>query len=259
MTSGLKVEGLTVKRGDLTICRDVDLTVPKGEITVLLGANGAGKTTLLDGIAGVLPAAAGSISLGARSIDAIPVHRRASLGLSYVEQGRSVFSRLTVVQNLAVVDRSQHTRDKAFELFPRLADKRNVRAGLLSGGEQQMLVIARALATRPTMLLVDELSLGLAPRAVRMLMDTLVKLAESGMGILLVEQFAEVALRVGTTAYVMERGQIVHAEACSTILQDHTSRISPYYLGVASCRQLEPQNKRSRRYGDPQTVPGLDE
>lgn len=239
MTSGLRLEGLTVKRGDLTICRDVDLTVPEGEITVLLGANGAGKTTLLDGISGVLPAAAGSISLGARSIDAIPVHRRASLGLSYVEQGRSVFSRLTVVQNLAVVGRSRHTLDEAFELFPRLADKRNVRAGLLSGGEQQMLIIARALATRPKMLLVDELSLGLAPRAVRMLMGTLVKLAESGMGILLVEQYAEVALRVGTTAHVMERGRIVHTERCSTLLQDRASRVSPHYLGVAPRQQPE--------------------
>lgn len=239
-TSGLRVKGLTIKRGDLTICQDVDLTVPPGEITVLIGANGAGKTTLLDGIAGVLPAAAGSISLGARSIDALPVHRRASLGLSYVEQGRSVFSRLTVVQNLAVVDRSRHTCDEAFTLFPRLADKRNVRAGLLSGGEQQMLIIARALATRPTMLLVDELSLGLAPRAVRMLMDTLEKLAESGMGILLVEQYTEVALRIGTTAYVMERGRIVHSEACSTLLHDRASRISPYYLGVAPRQQPEP-------------------
>ena len=233
MTGELRVEGLTVKRGDLTICRDVDLTVPEGEITVLLGPNGAGKTTLLDGISGVLPAAAGSISLGVRSIDAMPVHRRASLGLSYVEQGRSVFSRLTVAQNLAVVDRCQHALDEAFELFPRLADKRNVRAGLLSGGEQQMLIIARALATRPKMLLVDELSLGLAPRVVRTLMGTLVKLAKSGMGILLVEQYAEVALRVGTTAHVMERGQIVHTERCSALWRDRVSLVSPYYLGVA--------------------------
>ena len=235
-TSGLKVKGLTIKRGDLTICRDIDLTIPGGEITVLLGANGAGKTTLLDGIAGVLPAAAGSILLGAHSLAGLPVHRRASLGLSYIEQGRSVFFRLTVAQNLAVVDRSRHTRDEAFELFPRLADKRNVRAGLLSGGEQQMLIIARALATRPTMLLVDELSLGLAPRAVRMLMDTLVKLAESGIGVLLVEQYAEVALRIGTTAHVLERGRIVHSERCSTLLH---SRVSQYYLGVAPRQQPE--------------------
>lgn len=226
---GLIVEGLTLKRGDMTICRDVTLTVPKGEITVLLGANGAGKTTLLDGITGVIPAAAGSIALGGRRIDTLPRHRRATCGLSYVEQGRSVFSRLTVAQNLAVVDRSRQASEQAFKLFPRLAEKQSVRAGLLSGGEQQMLMIARALATRPKILLVDELSLGLAPQTVRMLMDNLTRLAESGIGILLVEQFVEMALRVGTTAHIMRQGRIVRTEPCATLRQDRASLVSPYF------------------------------
>ncbi|MGO1173149.1 MAG: ABC transporter ATP-binding protein, partial [Actinomycetaceae bacterium] len=169
MSGALTIEALTVPRGELTICRDVDLEVPEGEITVLLGPNGAGKTTLLDGIAGVLPAESGSVTLAGRRLDRLPVHRRASAGLAYAEQGRSVFSRLTVAQNLAVVDRSRAALTRAFDLFPRLAERRDVRAGLLSGGEQQMLILARALATRPRILMVDELSLGLAPQAVRTL------------------------------------------------------------------------------------------
>lgn len=229
---GLRVEGLTVKRGGLTICREVSLDVPEGEITVLLGANGAGKTTLLDGIAGVAAAAAGSISLAGRRIDAMPPHRRAACGLSYIEQGRSVFSRLTVAQNLAVVDRSRQTLERAFELFPQLAERRGVRAGLLSGGEQQMLIVARALATRPRVLLVDELSLGLAPRVVRTLMGVLEGLAESGTGILLVEQFAETALRAGTTAHIMQRGRIVRTERCEELLRDRRSLLSSHYLGA---------------------------
>lgn len=228
---GLRIDRLTVKRGDLTICRDLTLEVPPGEITVLLGANGAGKTTLLDGIAGVLPTAKGMITLGGGRIHSEPPHRRAARGLAYVEQGRTVFSKLTVAQNLAVVDRSRQARERAFELFPRLADKRNLRAGLLSGGEQQMLIIARALAAQPKVLLVDELSLGLAPRTVQSLMGTLSSLAASGMGILLVEQFAEMALQIGTTAHIMQRGRIIETDTCESLLRDRGSRIRDAFFG----------------------------
>lgn len=231
MTSGLRVNGLTVKRGDREICRDVDLTVPRGEISVLLGANGAGKTTLLDGISGVLPMTRGSVILGGQRVEAMPVHRRARRGLAYVEQGRTVFTKLTVAQNLAVVDGSPHALHQVFDFFPRLAKQRDVRAGLLSGGEQQMLIIARALMTRPDVLLVDELSLGLAPQVVRTLIETLVRLAESGMGILLVEQFAEMALRVGTTAYVMHRGEIVRTAPCRVLLDDRSALMPSYSFG----------------------------
>lgn len=236
MTGGLRVEGLTVRRGGLTICSEVSLEVPEGEITVLLGANGSGKTTLLDGIAGVIPAASGTVTLidGERSrrMDVLPMHRRANCGLAYVEQGRSVFARLTVAQNLAVVDGSRQALEHAFELFPRLASRRDVRAGRLSGGEQQMLLIARALATRPRVLLVDELSLGLAPSVVRALIGTLAELAGQGTGILLVEQFAETALGVGATAYLMRRGRIVQTERCDTLLRERASLLSPYLSGT---------------------------
>ncbi len=227
----LSATGLTVRRGGLTICRDIDLVVPVGEITVLLGANGAGKSTLLDGLSGVLPVAAGAIHLDGHSLTRLPPHRRAARGLAYVEQGRTVFERLTVRQNLAVVDRSRRTLDRSFELFPRLAEKRDIRAGLLSGGEQQMLVIARALATDPRVLLVDELSLGLAPRVVRTLMEALVGLAATGVGVLLVEQYAQLALEVGTTAHVMRQGRIVRSAACATLLADRDALLSSHYFG----------------------------
>lgn len=223
--------GLTVKRGDLTICRDVSLTVPPGEITVLLGANGAGKSTLLDGLAGVAPVVAGAIHLGGARIDTLPPHRRARRGLAYVEQGRTVFGGLTVRQNLAVVDGSRGAEERAFELFPRLAAVRDQRAGLLSGGEQQMLVIARALAAGPRVLLVDELSLGLAPRVVRTLLEALAGLAATGVGVLLVEQFAQLALQVGTTAHVMQQGRIVRSAACTDVLVDREALLSSHYLG----------------------------
>lgn len=228
--SGLEIERLTVKRGALAICRDIDLTVPLGEITVLLGANGAGKSTLLDGIMGLAPVAGGQLRLRGRRIDGMPVYRRAAKGLAYVEQGRSVFSGLTVAQNIAVVDRSRTAFDAACALFPQLASKRDVRADRLSGGEQQMLVIARALATRPTILLIDELSLGLAPTVVRTLLDVLTELAEQGMGVLLVEQFAEAALAVGTTAHIMQGGRIARSASCDDLLEDHASVVSPYFL-----------------------------
>lgn len=223
---GLRVQGLTVRRGALTICRDIDLDVPRGEITVLLGANGAGTTTLLDAIAGVLPSAAGEIHLGGTRIDRLPPHRRAGHGLGYVEQGRSVFAGLTVAQNIAVVDGSAAASERAFDLFPRLAERRDTRAGLLSGGEQQMLVIARALASRPGILLVDQLSLGLAPQILHSLLETLSQLAQSGVGILLVEQYAEAALRVGATAHLMQQGRIEQQQACATVSAEEWLRLS---------------------------------
>lgn len=227
----LVIDGLTVQRGGLAVCSDVSLRAPAGEITVLLGANGAGKSSLLDGVAGLLPASAGAIYLGERRIDAWPTHRRAAAGLAYVEQGRTVFGQLTVAQNIAVVDRSRDAFDRACALFPHLAEKRDLRASVLSGGEQQMLVIARALAAQPRFLLVDELSLGLAPRLAATLIDAVAELAASGTGVLLVEQFAELALRVGESAYVLQRGRVVLHERCAVLRADPTLLGSAYLFG----------------------------
>jgi branched-chain amino acid transport system ATP-binding protein len=227
MTQGLKVENLSVKRGAFTLCHAIDLLVPPGEITVLLGPNGAGKTTLLDCIAGKLRSAGGTIHLDGQRIDELPMHRRSERGLSYIEQGRNFFSRLTVAQNIFVVDRNPRALTEAFRLFPQLERKSNLKASLLSGGEQQMLMIAVALATKPKYLLIDELSLGLSASAIAPLTTALTSLAETGMGILLVEQFVDVALRIGSTAHVMHQGKIVRSGSCELMLKDRDSIVFP--------------------------------
>ena len=230
MTERLELRGVSVRRSGLEVCRDVSLAVPRGEITVLLGANGAGKSSLLDAIAGALPCS-GEIELAGRRIDRLPPHRRAALGLGYVEEGRTVFGRLTVAQNIAVADGSRGAFDRACALFPRLAEKRDAPAGRLSGGEQQMLLVARAIAARPRFLLVDELSLGLGPLVVDGLMEALVGLAASGTGILLVEQFVERALAAGTTAHVLRKGGIVRSAPCAELRGRGDALIAPYLLG----------------------------
>jgi len=230
MTEGLSVENVTIKRGESTLCDSIDLTVARGEITVLLGPNGAGKTTLLDGIAGKLPTAGGTIVLDGQRIDTLPMHRRSRMGLSYVEQGRSFFTQLTVAQNIGVVDLRPEALENAIQLFPQLEEKMNLRANLLSGGEQQMLMIAVALATQPRFLLIDELSLGLSWAAVESLMDVLTDLAVSGVGILLVEQFVDVALQIGQRAHIMNHGKIVQSAPCDVMLKNRESIVDPYFL-----------------------------
>ena len=206
MSAGLQLRGVTVVRGGLPICREIDLIAEPGQVTVLLGPNGAGKTTLLEAISGVIGVATGTIALGGRELHRLTRDRRARLGLAHVEQGRAVFASLTVAENLLVAGRGG--LPPALELFPELAARRDVRAGLLSGGEQQMLVIARALVRRPRMLLLDELSLGLAPIVVQRLMPVVRRLADSGVGVLLVEQYAALARELGDRAYLLSHGRI---------------------------------------------------
>ena len=215
---GLEVRGVTVARGGLPICRNIDIVAPRGEVTVLLGPNGAGKTTLLEAVSGILPVAGGSITLEGIAVDRLRRERRARLGLAHVEQGRAVFPGLTVEENLVAVTRSRAAIEHALDLFPHLAERRRAKAGLLSGGEQQMLVIARALAGEPTMLLVDEMSLGLAPIIVRALVPVMRRLADAGVGVLLVEQFAALALEIGDRAYVLNHGEIVYTGTCTDLL-----------------------------------------
>jgi branched-chain amino acid transport system ATP-binding protein len=206
MTGGLELSGVSVARSGLGICREIDLIAEPGQVTVLLGPNGAGKTTLLEAISGVISATAGTIRLAGRELRGLRPDQRARLGLAHVEQGRAVFPDLTVMENLDVGGRGAQAR--TFALFPELAARRTLRAGLLSGGEQQMLVIARALARRPTMLLLDELSLGLAPIVLRRLMPVVRTLADDGVGVLLVEQYAVLALEISDRAYLLRNGRI---------------------------------------------------
>jgi branched-chain amino acid transport system ATP-binding protein len=205
----LAVTDVTVARAGLSVVSDVSLTVHPGEIRVLLGLNGAGKTTLLEGLSGVLPIVTGRIELDGVRIDRWRPVRRARAGLGHVEEGRPVFGDLTAEENLLVAAGDGRPIEDAFTLFPELAKRRAVRASLLSGGEQQMLVVARAWLRRPKVFLLDELSLGLAPAVVRRLMEAVRGLADAGMAILLVEQFAPLALQIGDQASVLRGGSIV--------------------------------------------------
>ena len=228
--SALAVTGLVVNRAGLPVVRGASLEVDPGTITVLLGANGAGKTTLLEGISGAIAVAGGVVALDGTRIDSLRPNRRARLGLAHVEQGRAVYRDLTVDENIEVARHPDAAASDVFELFPELIARRKVRAGLLSGGEQQMLLIGRALASRPRVLLLDEMSLGLAPLIVRRLMSLIRDLAASGLSILLVEQFATLALAIGGRAYVLRRGAIAYAGSCAELRAD-PKRLHSLYLG----------------------------
>ena len=207
----LEVKGLAVHYGGIRAVKGLDLEVQEGEVVCLIGANGAGKTTTLRALAGLVPAAAGTIRYGGEDILGLPVHRRARLGISLVPEGRGVFPRLTVAENLDMGAYSRNDRagiaedlERVFGLFPRLKERHTQSAGTLSGGEQQMLAIARALMSRPRLLLLDEPSMGLAPLAVQKIFETIRLIAEQGMTLLLVEQNARLALEASRRGYVLE-------------------------------------------------------
>ncbi|MFV0375038.1 ABC transporter ATP-binding protein [Microbacterium sp.] len=232
MSDGLRLDDVTVYRGELPIVRGVTLAVPPGEVTVLLGANGAGKTTLLDAIAGVIPAKSGAIELDGRNIGGMRRDKRSRDGLAYVEQGRTIFGELTVDENLAVAARGNPIQ-RAYDLFPELVQRRAIAAQMLSGGEQQMLVLARALLSQPSVLMIDEMSQGLAPVIVRRLLPFVEQAAASGIAVLLVEQFAALALSIGTSAAVLSVGQIVLEGSCAQ-LRDRMDDVRRAYLSGAS-------------------------
>lgn len=226
----LDVTGVTIEREGLPIVRDASISVEEGAITVLLGVNGAGKTTLLEGVSGAIDIVDGGIHLDGHDISKQQPYRRARYGLAHVEQGRSVFGELTTLENLQVATR-QTSCDEAFDMFPELANRRDIASGLLSGGEQQMLVLARAFLRKPRVLLIDELSLGLSPRALDRLMSSVRQLRNSGMGILLVEQFASLALETGDSASVLRSGRIAYHGTCAE-LRDDPGLLHELYLGA---------------------------
>ena len=231
---GLRVEGLRVDRLGQPVVRGVDLSVAPGEVTVLLGANGAGKSTLLDGISGVVPASGGRVLLDGTDITRSSRQRRIKAGLAYAQQGRTVFLSLTVEENLLVAA-SRDRLDFAFELFPELRARRAIAAEHLSGGEQQMLVLGRAVLQQPSVLMIDELSLGLAPAVIDRMLLAIQQMASSGIGLLLVEQFAERALDAGDKAVVLARGEVALRGTASQI-QAQPERLRRAYLAKATDR-----------------------
>jgi branched-chain amino acid transport system ATP-binding protein len=210
----LRLEELSVERGGRTVVRQVSLEVPPGEVTTLLGPNGAGKSTLVLAVGGVLRPSGGKVLLGDVDIARARPEAIRAAGVAIVPEGRRLLPELTVEDNLRVATYTLSREERkeriayALDLFPRLEVRWKAPARLLSGGEQQMVVLAQALVSRPRIVIVDELSLGLAPIIVKSLVPTLEEVARSGVGILLIEQFAHVALGLANTAYVLEGGRI---------------------------------------------------
>ena len=206
----LETQALEIKRLGIPVVRDVDIIARAGEISVLLGANGAGKTTLLEGISGVTPVSHGKVIVAGNDLDKLNAGARAHAGIAHVEQGRTIFGTMSTEDNLKVGMHEDSSLEEVYELFPELLARRDVQSMMLSGGEQQMVVIGRALVCRPRVILIDEMSAGLAPVVVSRLMKGVRRLADQGLAVVLVEQFANLALEIGDRAYVMRRGAIVY-------------------------------------------------
>ena len=234
----LSLEQLQVSYGGIRAVKGIDLKVDEGELVCLIGANGAGKTTTLRAITGLVRAAAGAVRYDGHDITRLKPHEIARRGLALVPEGRGVFAQLTIEENLAMgaYARSDSAAvatdvERMFALFPRLKERRKQTAGTLSGGEQQMLAIARALMSRPKLLLLDEPSMGLAPLMVEKIFDVIRTIAAEGVTLLLVEQNARLALEISQRGYVLEGGLVTLTGAGSTLL--HDPRIREAYLGEA--------------------------
>ena len=230
----LALERLEVSYGGIRAVKGIDLAIEPGELVCLIGANGAGKTTTLRAITGLVPPAGGRIRYDGEDITGWRVHRIARRGLALVPEGRGVFAQLTIEENLAMgayarKDDVSADLERAFTLFPRLKERRRQTAGTLSGGEQQMLAIGRALMSRPKLLLLDEPSMGLAPLMVEKIFEVIRAIAAEGVTMLLVEQNARLALEVSRRAYVLEGGLVALSGEAGTLL--HDPRIREAYLG----------------------------
>jgi branched-chain amino acid transport system ATP-binding protein len=237
-TAALRVEGLTVPRAGRVVLRGVSLDIAPGEVTALLGPNGTGKSTLVLAVAGVLKPTAGTVKLGDVDLTRRRPERIRRAGVAVVPEGRRLLPELTVADNMRVAtyalsdDAATSGVAYVLELFPELQRRWETTARLLSGGEQQMVVLAQALASRPDVLLVDELSLGLAPLVVKRLVPTLAAVAASGVGVLLIEQFAHVALGLANRAYILEGGRIRYNGTAQELKEKPELLHSAYLLRV---------------------------
>ncbi|ONH26422.1 ABC transporter ATP-binding protein [Pseudofrankia asymbiotica] len=235
--TALDVKGIWSGYGQITVLRDVDLSVPTGAFVAVLGPNGAGKTTLLKTIAGLIQPSQGTISLGEKDVTKLRPHARRRENLCYIPEGRGIFRSMTVRENLRLQSTSSdigEVVDLATEAFPVLGKRLRQTAGTLSGGEQQMLAMAQAYIERPAMLLVDEASLGLAPRIVDTIFEFLVSVNKRGTAVLLVDQFIEQALSMATCAYLLSRGEIVRSGDPSELAGDD---VLGHYLGHTTVQE----------------------
>jgi len=235
-STALELASVSVKYGGIAACKDVSLTVEAGEIVTLIGANGAGKSSTLKSIMQLVPHAAGTVRVLGKDVKGMATHRVVELGVALVPEGRAVFGNLSVRENLllgAFLNRSataiERNLTRSVQLFPRLGERMEQNAGTLSGGEQQMLAIARALMADPKIVLLDEPSLGLAPKLVTQIFESIVEIAKSGITILLVEQNTRLALQVAQRAYVLVTGVVVLTGTCAELRTD--PRIREAYLG----------------------------
>jgi len=242
----LVVNELSARYGSVTVLRQVSLTVEQGAVVALIGANGVGKSTLLNSIAGLHTRTSGSVSLEGQPIRGKSAHEIARLGMGLVPEGRHLFPDLSVRENLRIgvhglkvaAAEARSREDEVFKLFPILGDFSNRMAGLLSGGQQQMLAIGRALVRRPRVLLLDEPSLGLAPLLVEQILQTVRTLADRGGGVLLAEQNAAAALRIADIGVVMENGRVTINQPAAELLADED--VSRHYLGVGGPQSTAP-------------------
>lgn len=237
MSNLLEIKGLEVGYGGIHAVKGIDFHIGQGELVALIGSNGAGKTTTLKALAGLIAPAGGEIIYDGSVLNAVPAHQRVSMGIALVPEGRGVFARLTVAENLLMgaysrCDQAEINEDLArmYALFPRLVERRDQLAGTLSGGEQQMLAMARALMSRPRLLMLDEPSMGLAPLMVKKIFETIREVAAQGMSILLVEQNARLALQVSSRSYVMEGGSIALSGVSADLLG--SDAVQRAYLGA---------------------------
>ncbi|MFD6187565.1 ABC transporter ATP-binding protein [Streptomyces goshikiensis] len=236
MTALLKVEDLKVAYGKIEAVKGISFEVNEGEIVCLVGTNGAGKTTTLRTLSGLLKPAGGTITFDGKPLAQVPAHKIVSLGLAHSPEGRHIFPRLTIAENLQLgaflrTDKEGIEKDvqRAYEMFPILGERRKQAAGTLSGGEQQMLAMGRALMSRPKLLMLDEPSMGLSPLMMQKIMATIAELKATGTTILLVEQNAQAALSLADQAHVMEIGKIVLSGTGQDLL--HNEDVRKAYLG----------------------------
>ena len=232
----LEINDLNVYYGVIQALKGINFTVEEGEIVALIGANGAGKTTTMQSIVGLVQSKTGSVVFDGKDISKLPTHTIVSIGMSQVPEGRRIFQELTVYENLLMGAFLQKDKKKVkesladvYELFPRLLERKNQIAGTLSGGEQQMLAISRALMNRPKLLMLDEPSMGLSPLLVQEVFDIIKRIHDAGTTILLVEQNAKMALKIANYAYVLETGKIVLEGPASDLLKNDD--IKKAYLG----------------------------